>query len=420
MADKLFSVLGINSNKKGTLAAYSKKVKIPLAVLEYYNSRNILPSSSDLEKITYYSGISALEIQLAMGIVDRHIKTYLATNYKAVAEQITTPTHQKKKDFEKVFETKSGKLYKGNCISLLKTIKDETFDLVFADPPFNLNKFYLSAIDDNLSNSEYIRWCEEWLDECIRTLKPGGSLFIWNLPKWNGYLSNYLNERLNFRHWIATDIKFSLPIQGKLYPSHYSLLYYVKGEKPNTFKPDRLPMEICKKCYNETKDYGGYKDKMNPKGINMTDVWNDIPPVRHRKYKKRAEANELSIKLLDRIIEMASNPGDVIFDPFGGSGTTYIVSEIKKRKWVGIELGPIKSIIDRFENIADEIAFLDTYRAQFNSLFSKEVKEKRKKRGLWTDDSFSNTSEPLVLQLNDTIEIPPQIKKRTNSKKAAG
>lgn len=90
-------------------------------------------------------------------------------------------------------------------------------------------------------------------------------------------------------------------------------------------------MEICPKCFTDLKDYGGYKDKMNPDGTNLTDVWYDIPPVRHSKYKKREGANELSIKLLDRIVEMASEEGDIVFDPFGGSGTTYAVAEIKKR-----------------------------------------------------------------------------------------
>jgi site-specific DNA-methyltransferase (adenine-specific) len=96
---------------------------------------------------------------------------------------------------------------------------------------------------------------------------------------------------------------------------HHSLLYYCKGEKPNAFHPDRLPMEICPKCLTDLKDYGGYKDKMNPDGINLTDVWYDIPPVRHSKYKKREGANELSIRLLDRIVEMASEAGDIVLIP---------------------------------------------------------------------------------------------------------
>jgi site-specific DNA-methyltransferase (adenine-specific) len=148
-------------------------------------------------------------------------------------------------------------------------------------------------------------------------------------------------------------------------------------------------MEICKKCYSEIKDYGGYKDKMNPNGINLTDTWYDIPPVRHTKYKKRTEANELSIKLLDRIIEMATNEGDLVFDPFGGSGTTYIVAEIKNRRWIGVELGPVHDIQSRFETIEEERVFLNNYRKDYNKLFPDWVKVKRQQYNLWTDETFN-------------------------------
>lgn len=405
-AGRLFSVLGIDLSTKGSLAAFAKKTKIPSPTMEFYNVNNILPSKPELEKISIVAGISPLEIQLAMGIVDQDILEYLSKNYKEVAKKITPKRSDEQPNHEEVFNSPLGNLYRGDCISLLKATADESFDLIFADPPFNLSKFYLSEINDNLSLTEYINWCEAWLEECIRVLKPGGSLFVWNLPKWNSHLSAYLNERLTFRHWIATDLKYTLPIQGKLYPSHYSLLYYIKGERPKSFHPDRLPMPICKSCYKETKDYGGYKNKMNPKGINMSDIWDDIPPVRHPKYKKREEANELSIKLLDRIIEMASEPGDIVFDPFGGSGTTYIVAEIKRRRWVGVELGPLDSILSRFKNIKEDAELLHSYRTNCNFLFSDDVKQKRKKRGLWTDDTFKNLSEPLILNFSAAKEAP--------------
>jgi site-specific DNA-methyltransferase (adenine-specific) len=61
----------------------------------------------------------------------------------------------------------------------------------------------------------------------------------------------------------------------------------VKGEKPKTFNEQRLPLENCRHCGGDIRDYGGYKDKLNLKGINLTDVWYDIPPVRHSKYKNR-------------------------------------------------------------------------------------------------------------------------------------
>jgi site-specific DNA-methyltransferase (adenine-specific) len=286
-----------------------------------------------------------------------------------------------------VFESTMGKLYQGDCLALMPHVEGDSADLIFADPPFNLKKLYPSHIDDNLKSEQYVGWCEKWIDECIRILKPGGSFFIWNLPKWNTYLAGYLNSRLTFRHWISVDIKYSLPIKGRLYPSHYSLLYYCKGKKANAFHPDRLPMDICPHCLGDLKDYGGYKDKMNPDGINLTDVWLDIPPVRHKKYKKRNGSNELSVKLMDRIIEMASDEGDLVFDPFGGSGTTYAVAEIKKRKWLGIEIGPANDIINRFENIQEDADYIAKLRENINCLITKEALKRRIENGWWTPAS---------------------------------
>ena len=100
--------------------------------------------------------------------------------------------------------------------------------------------------------------------ECVRTLKPGGSLFIYNLPKWNISLGGYLNELgMEFRHWIGIEISACLPIPGRLHPSHYSLLYYTKG-KPNTFRQYSDADSKCRHCEGEVKDYGGHRGAMNP------------------------------------------------------------------------------------------------------------------------------------------------------------
>ncbi len=147
------------------------------------------------------------------------------------------------------------------------------------------------------------------------------------------------------------DIKHSLPIQGRLYPSHYSLLYFVKGPQARVFHPDRLPMQVCPHCAGDLRDYGGYKAKMNPKGVNLSDVWWDVSPVRHAKHKRRNGANELPLKVLDRVIEMSTNEGDLVFDPFGGAGTTYMAAELKGRRWLGSEIGPTDDIVSRFEDI---------------------------------------------------------------------
>lgn len=247
-------------------------------------------------------------------------------------------------DISPYFTTGHGAVYDLDCLEFLISIKDESVDTVFADPPFNLKKEYGKRSDDNIPDVEYLQWCKEWINEASRTLKPGGSFFLYNLPKWNIHLGAYMQEAgLDFRHWIAINMKSSMPIRGRLYPSHYSMLYYTKG-KPKTFRKVRTPIELCRHCRGEIKDYGGHRNKMNPLGVNLTDVWNDINPVRHWKYKSmNRKANSLSSKLLDRVIEISTEPGDVVVDPFAGSGTTAAVCESKHRQWLvnDIDFAPV-------------------------------------------------------------------------------
>ncbi len=244
-----------------------------------------------------------------------------------------------------------GALFSADCMAVLPHIRDGIIDTVFADPPFNLGKEYGAKCHDLKPDEEYLDWCKQWLAECVRTVSAGGSLFLYNLPKWNILLGAHLaGLGMEFRHWIAVEISACLPIPGRLHPSHYSLLYYTKG-KPKTFRRIRTPIQTCRHCGGEVKDYGGHRDAMNPKGVNLKDVWTDIPPVRHWKFKsKERRANALSTKILDRVIEMSTVPGDIVMDPFGGSGTTFAVCEKKGRQWLGAEIDFAPEIIDRLES----------------------------------------------------------------------
>jgi site-specific DNA-methyltransferase (adenine-specific) len=291
---------------------------------------------------------------------------------------------------EPILKTSLGSLYQSDCLNLLNKLEPQSVDLAFADPPFNLGKKYSSNIDDAKTSHDYLNWCKTWLEGMISALKPGGALFLWNLPKWNLPLGAFLGERLTFRHWIAVDIKYSLPITGRLYPSHYSLLYFVKGKKPAIFHPDRLPTPCCRHCGGELRDYGGYKDKMNPKGVNLSDVWTDIPPVRHAKYKKR-DANALSLKLMDRIVAMASDPGSLVLDPFGGSGTSYVAAELTGRRWVGSELD-CSAITQRFMTLDADREHLLHLHTNKNTLFTKADLEKRLKTGKPLSKNYRLTS----------------------------
>lgn len=275
--------------------------------------------------------------------------------------------------------TELGQLFQADCLQWLPTLPPDSVDCVFADPPFNLGKHYDGA-GDARTDDDYLAWARRWLDELVRVLRPGGSLLVYNLPRWAVPLAAHLMPQLTFRHWIAVDIKFSLPIRGRLYPSHYALLYFVKGPRPRVFHPTRQPLQTCRHCGGEIKDYGGYKNRMNPRGVNLTDVWSDIPPVRHRKYKTRA-ANELSLKMLHRVLSMATDPGDLVLDPFGGSGTTFAAAELMGRPWLGCEIGDCGPVVERFADLSIDRAQLQAIERHSDVLFTEQALALRQAHG---------------------------------------
>lgn len=379
--NKLFKVLNVKN--KNDLKNTAKELKISSRQLEFYNDKMILPYKEDLEKILNFTGYSIFELKMRLGIIDNEIIEWISNNPDVITQAYCNKdTKQNKEIYSTEFITDYGKMFRGDCLEVMKQLPDESMDLIFADPPFNLDKNYESGINDYVSEQEYILWTEKWLLECIRILAPGGSLFIYNLPQWNTYISAILNKYLNFRHWIAISMKGLMPVANKLHPEHYGLLYYVKGEKPKIFNKQRIPMETCRHCGGEIRDYGGKKKDLDPNGLSIPDIFMDINPVRHQKYKNR-EANELPLKLLYRIISIASDEGSTIFDPFGGSGTTYVVAEYLKRKWVGIEIGSINDIIERFTNNSTDLELLKAIESQSNVLFTSEQIKLREKNGFW-------------------------------------
>lgn len=392
-SNQFFRVLKVDPTERSQLAVLADRTGIPVARLRYYNDANLLPSGEDLDRIQAATGVTGLELMLATGRLSRDALNAIQSNAEALAKIISSP--QTPNTSEKastalptlVLETDLGRLFHGDCIELMRTLPSDSVDMIFADPPFNLNKLYPSSITDDLKTERYLEWFETWSSECIRLLRHGGALFLWNLPRWNAEMAAFICGRLTFVHWIAVDIKYSLPIQGRLYPSHYSLLYFVKGPQARVFHPDRLPMQVCPHCAGDLRDYGGYKAKMNPKGVNLSDVWWDISPVRHAKYKRRNGANELSLKLLDRVVELSTNEGDLVFDPFGGSGTTYMAAELKGRRWIGVEIGSCDDIIRRFEDVDLDRNILRDQREGLNSLFTNSVKRIRERTGWWTCES---------------------------------
>lgn len=241
-------------------------------------------------------------------------------------------------------------LHKAPCLDVLKAIPSETVDLAFADPPFNLTKDYNGYSDDR-ADRDYIGWCKRWLVEYERVLKPGGSMFILNLPRWSVHLADFLTRtgNLYLQNWIAWS---ALPEpKGVLMPAHYSLLYFTKGERAARFNycsmengwepfdeavfpPDRPDVCQRRSCVRRRRASG-----KTWRG-ELTDIWHDIHrqrrPIKSAIHKK-AHPCETPERFLDRILRLATNPGDVVLDAFAGTGTTAFVARRLDRRFIAIE-----------------------------------------------------------------------------------
>jgi site-specific DNA-methyltransferase (adenine-specific) len=238
------------------------------------------------------------------------------------------------------------KILHGDCLELIKDCKDESVDIVFADPPFNLNKKYLNC-NDNLKYDEYLLWCERWIKEVVRVTKKTGSIFIHNIPKWLIHYSYFLNKSCIFKHWIAWNA-LSRPMGKSLQPNHYGILYYAKSNNTK-FYEIRHPHLRCKNKL--IKDYGGKKDDLNYFGPLVSDVWTDIYRVKHNKYRSKHPC-QLPIHLLERIVLMSTDEGDVVLDPFMGTGTTALACKRLGRNFIGFEIS--KEYVDDSLNKLDQ------------------------------------------------------------------
>lgn len=387
----VFDLLVSQAKQKGIsmdeMYTYFRHHKIKKSQVEALQNSAYIPNDLK-DSIFSFLDMTELEVSLALGRIPKQYQNSFFENIPQIAALLSPDERECISKVDPYFENSYGKLYNDDCIKVLRTMPDNCVDMVFADPPFNLGKTYDPGVEDSLTTSNYLNWTYQWVDECLRILKPGGRIFIYNIPKWCVYIAGYLSEQLTFWDWIAIDMKLSLPIQSRLYPAHYGLISFVKGAKASTFNKQRIPMQVCRHCGGEMKDYGGYKAKMNPAGINVSDVWSDIYPVRHKSSKNR-KYNELSVKLLDRIISMSTNQGDVVFDPFGGSGTTYAVAQILKRNWIGTELGDCEIIKQRLLHPQRDIIQLQKIYKEKNHLFTDDTLALRKKNGFWTCESVN-------------------------------
>ncbi len=235
-------------------------------------------------------------------------------------------------------------IQRGDCLELLKKIPDNSIDMTFADPPFNLGKKY-SSYGDSMEFQDYLNWCEQWIFEMVRITKPTGAIFLHNIPKWLTYYVSFLNKYAHFKHWISWDAP-TAPMGKSLQPAHYGILYYTKNVKGSKFYELRYPHKRDRKSGYLSKDYGGKKDLLHPFGPLLSDVWTDIHRIKHNK-KRDKHPCQLPLHLLDRLILMVTDENDIVLDPFSGTGTTAISAKRLGRHFIGFEIDTFYTKISR-------------------------------------------------------------------------
>ena len=306
-------------------------------------------------------------------------------------ESLERATLQKNESYVKKYSSLPlDKIVCGDAIEIMKKIPDNSVDMTFADPPFNLNKKY-GKYKDKKGEKEYIRWCENWLTEMVRVTKPTGSILVHNIPKWLVYFANHLNRIAFFKHWIAWD-SMSIPLGKTLLPAHYGILFYTKKQKGFKFNELRSPHKKCSHCGTMIKDYGGKKAQINPLGTLLSDSWTDIHRIRH-KNRRDEHPCQLPEPLLERLILMTTDENDVVLDPFIGAGTTALAAKRLGRHFIGIDID------QKYKSIVEEKLKYVSYRLSNGYLYNGKNKKSKYLRNLTISEKEGNypIDNPLFL-----------------------
>ncbi len=241
-------------------------------------------------------------------------------------------------------------VYNEDCIAGMARLPDGCVDLAFADPPFNIGYEY-DVYEDRRAADDYLDWCRQWMTQVRRVLKPDGTFWLAIGDEFAAELKVLATRELGFvcRNWVIWYYTFGVHCKNKFTRSHAHLFYLVRNPRRFTFHADAVRVPSARQLV--------YADRRaNPLGRMPDDTWilrpQDLPngfaadsdtwyfPRVCGTFKERAgwHGCQMPERLLARIIQATSNEGDLVLDPFAGSGTTLAVACKLRRRYLGFEL----------------------------------------------------------------------------------
>ncbi|WP_048785572.1 adenine-specific DNA-methyltransferase [Streptococcus intermedius] len=229
----------------------------------------------------------------------------------------------------------------GDSLEVMKNMKNNSVDLIFADEPYNIGKDFGNNIDKWGSSEEYIMWNKIWISEAMRLLKDDGTIYLMTSTQFMPYIDIFVQENYHVLSRIIWSYDSSGVQSKKMYGSLYEpILMFTKTKSSKiTFNSSDILVEAKTGAKRGLIDY-----RKNPPAPYSTtkvpgNVWN-FSRVRFRMDEYENHPTQKPEELLERIIRASSNEGDIVFDPFGGSFTTAAVSKKLKRKSISIDMNP--------------------------------------------------------------------------------
>jgi DNA modification methylase len=242
-------------------------------------------------------------------------------------------------------------IHSGDCIEGLRQIAPGTLHLAFADPPFNIGYAY-DVYHDRRAAEEYLDWCRKWISGVRDALMPQGTFWLAIGDEYAAELK-LLSQEIGFtcRSWVIWYYTFGVHCKRGFSRSHTHLFHFVRDPKHFTFNADDPAIRVPSARQLVYAD-----GRANPDGRLPDNTWilrpqdlpQGFPPDQDTWYFPRVAGTfkeregfhgcQMPEQLLGRIVRSSSNPGDVVLDPFGGSGTTFTVAKKLGRQWIGFEL----------------------------------------------------------------------------------